>query len=70
MQGFVAEISGIDLLENLNGRGKLIAKLMLTKYAVRDVEWVNLSRQGEGRSLVKTVMNFRFHKILRTILSS
>jgi len=70
MQGFGADISGKDLLVNLNGGGNVIEKLMLNKYAVRYVEWVNLSGQGEGRSLVKAVMNFGFHKILRTILTS
>jgi hypothetical protein len=38
---------------------KVIAKLMLNKYAVRDVEWVNLSGQGETTSSCESSKEFR-----------
>jgi hypothetical protein len=39
--------------------GKLIAKLMLNKYAVTDVEWVNLSGQSEMTSSCESSNEFQ-----------
>jgi hypothetical protein len=38
--------------------GKVIAKLMFSKYAVGDVEWVNISVQGEMTSSCESRLEF------------